>query len=152
MTDKIKDKLVADMKSAMRNKATVLLGTIRLVLAKIKQQELDTQTIVDDETIAVILHKMVKQRRVAIKQYQDAQRFELAAKEQEEIAIIQNYLPEELSSGAITELITATITELGASKPADMAKVMRALEPKVRNRVDMALLSKEVQAKLAAIV
>lgn len=149
MHQNIKDTIIADMKEAMRTKNVERLGTIRLMLAAIKQREIDERIILADDQIIVLLEKMVKKRREAIKQYEMAQRIELVAQEQQEINIIQQYLPLPLSTTEITGLVNSAIAELGATSVADMSKVMKALKPQVQGRVDMAILSQLVQNKLS---
>lgn len=149
MQQSIKDIIIADMKAAMRTKNGERLGTIRLMLAAIKQREIDERIILTDEQVIALLEKMVKKRREAIKQYEIAQRVELVAQEQQEINIIQQYLPIPLSTAEITTLVNSAIAELGAARVTDMSKVMKALKPQVQGRVDMAMLSQLVQNKLS---
>ena len=142
------DQLKEQMKDAMRAKAKVRLGTIRMALAAVKQIEVDTrETLTNDQAIAV-LTKMVKQRRDSIAQYEAAGRDELAQKEAEEILVLEKFLPQPLSEEEIVALVDASIVEMGASTMADMGKVMGALKPKVMGRADMAAIGAMIRAKL----
>ncbi|MEM9101974.1 MAG: GatB/YqeY domain-containing protein [Pseudomonadota bacterium] len=143
------DTLKQDMKSAMREKQKERLATIRLILAAFKQVEIDESISVDDERGISILDKMVKQRRDSIKQYEDAQRPELAAKEQEEILVIQDYLPKPLTDEEIDDLIDAAIKAVGASSAQDMGKVMGHLKPLMQGRADMGSVSGKVKQLLS---
>ena len=142
------DQLKSQMKDAMRAKAKVRLGTIRMALAAVKQIEVDTrESLTDDQAIAV-LTKMVKQRRDSITQYSAAGRDELAAIEAEEIKILEVFLPQPLTEEEVAVLVDASIEEMGASSMADMGKVMGALKPKVLGRADMAAIGAMIRAKL----
>ncbi len=145
----LKDTITADMKDAMRAGEKSRLLTIRLILAAIKQQEVDTRSDVSDEDVLSIMDKMVKQRRDSIQQFTDAGRDELAANEQDEIEIIQNYLPEQLDEVEIKQLIAEAITQTGAEGMKDMGKVMGLLKPKLQGRADMGAVSGLVKAGLA---
>ncbi len=144
----IRGRITEDMKSAMRAGEKERLGTIRLILAAIKQVEVDTRQTPDDTAILAILDKMVKQRRESIAQYEKAGRDELAAKEQAEIDIIQTYLPEPLSDEEIDALIEATLADTGASSLRDMGKVMGALKPRLQGRADMGAVSARIKQRL----
>ncbi len=144
----IRERITEDMKSAMRAGEKERLGTIRLILAAIKQVEVDTRQVPDDTAILAILDKMVKQRRESITQYEKAGRDELAAKEQAEIDIIQTYLPEPLSDEEIDTLIEATLADTGASSLRDMGKVMGALKPRLQGRADMGAVSARIKQRL----
>lgn len=150
MADTLKDQLTADMKEAMRAKEKERLGTIRLVLAAIKQREVDERIELDDTQVLAVLDKMVKQRRDSIKQYQDAGRDELAAVEQSEITIIQAYLPAALSDEEIASMIEEAIASTGAAGMQDMGKVMGQLKPKLQGRADMGQVSGKIKARLSA--
>jgi len=144
LTDQLKD----HMKDAMRAKDKVRLVTIRMALAAIKQIEVDTrETLTDEQTIAV-LTKMVKQRRDSIAQYEAANRPELAAAEAEEIRVIEDFLPRQLTEDEIATIIDATIIEVSAASMADMGKVMGALKTKVQGRADMSAIGAIIRAKL----
>ena len=124
------------------------LGVIRLILAAIKQREVDERIELDDAQVLAVLDKMVKQRRDSIKQYEDAGRDELAAAEAAEIGVIQAFLPAELSEAEIDEIISAAIAETGAESMRDMGKVMGIVKPKVQGRADVGRVSGLVKQKL----
>lgn len=151
MTSTIKAKISEDMKTAMRSQEKERLGTIRLILAALKQREVDERITLTDEQIIGILDKMIKQRRESIAQYETGGRSELAAKEQEEIRVIQDYLPSQLSLEELEILVVATIQEAGACSARDMGKVMGLLKPKVQGRADMTMVSNKVKDKLSAL-
>jgi uncharacterized protein YqeY len=136
-TSAIKDKITEDMKAAMRAQDKDRLGTIRLILAALKQREVDERIVLTDEQVLAELDKMLKQRR------QD-----LADKEISEMGLIQEYLPEQLSAAEITALIDAAITESGAATVRDMGKVMSIIKPKVQGRADVATVSNQVKDRL----
>jgi len=145
----IKQRITDDMKSAMKARETERLGAIRLILAAMKQKEVDERIELDDAAILAILDKMVKQRRDSISQFEAASRDDLAAIEKAELAIIQAYLPQALSEAEIAEMVKAAVTELGASGPQDMAKVMAKLKPEMAGRADMGKVSGLVKAALS---
>ena len=150
MADSLKDQITADMKDAMRAKDKDTLGPIRLVQAAIKQREVDERIELDDSQVLAVLDKMVKQRRDSIKQYRDAGREELAAREEAEIGIIQKYLPEALSEAEIDALIEEAVASSGAQSMQDMGKVMGQLKPKLQGRADMGTVSARIKARLSA--
>lgn len=147
----IKARISEDMKDAMRQQQKERLGTIRLILAALKQREVDERITLSDEQIIAILDKMIKQHRESIAQYEAGNRPELVAKEQEEIRIIQHYLPAQLSSSELTQLIKDCIQESGATSARDMGKVMSLLKPKIQGRADMTAVSNQVKDSLAAL-
>ena len=124
------------------------LGVVRLMLAAIKQREVDERIELDDAQVLAVLDKMVKQRRESIRQYEDAGRDELAAAEAAEIAVIQDFLPAELSAAEIDDIIAAAIAETGAESMRDMGKVMAVVKPKVQGRADVGKISGLVKHKL----
>ena len=136
------------MKAAMRAKEKERLGTIRLVLAEIKKVEVDERIDPDDVRVTSILDKMVKQRRDSIKQFTDAGRNELAAKEQSEIEVIQEFLPQPLNEGEIASLIDEAIASTGAASMQDMGKVMGLLKPQMAGRADMGKISGLIKQRL----
>lgn len=148
MSDTLKAQITAAMKDAMRAKEKERLGAIRLIQAEIKRIEVDERIDVDDARVLAILDKMVKQRRDSINQYQDAGRQELADKEQAEIDVIQEFLPEALSEDELSTMIEAAIAESGAESMRDMGKVMAVLKPKIQGRADVGAVSGLVKAKL----
>ena len=145
----LKQGLTEDMKTAMRNKDSVALSTIRLINAAIKQYEVDHRTEADDVKVVQILGKMIKQRKDSAHIYAEAGRTDLADKENAEIAILNRYLPEMLSSEAIQAEVAAVIAETGASSMADMGKVMGALKTRLAGKADMGEVNKAVKAALS---
>ncbi len=144
----LKERIVADMKSAMRGKEKQRLQAIRLLLAAIKQREVDERRELSDSDIVALLDKLAKQRRESIKQYRNADRPDLADQEQFELEIIQTYLPEALSEEAIDALIEEAIASSGATSMREMGKVMGILKPKLQGRADLAAVSSKVKARL----
>lgn len=137
------------MKDAMRAKAKDRLGTIRLITAAVKQYQVDNRVDdVADDIVLAILDKMVKQRRESIKAYQEAGREELAAKEQAEIEVLAEFLPQPLSEDEIAQLIDEAIAQTGAESMRDMGKVMGLLKPKLQGRADMSAVSGLIKARL----
>lgn len=149
MSSSLKDRIFADMKSAMRAKDKDRLQTIRLILAAIKQIEVDTREDVDDASVSAILDKLVKQRRDSIKQYDDAGRTDLADVERNEMTVIQEYLPEQLSDSDIDDLISEALAATGATSMKDMGKVMGMIKPKVQGRADMGKVSGLIKSRLS---
>ena len=143
-----KQRITDDMKNAMRAKDKERLGVIRLILAAIKQKEIDERVELTDADVLTILDKMVKQRRDSITQFENAGRNELAAQEKFEITIIQGYLPKQLSETEIASLIESAIADSSAQSMQDMGKVMAILKPKLQGRADMGAVSQAIKAKL----
>ncbi|MCP4128418.1 MAG: GatB/YqeY domain-containing protein [Gammaproteobacteria bacterium] len=139
-----------DMKNAMKGGDKRKLGVIRLLLAAIKQREVDERIELNDEQILVVLDKMVKQRRDSITQYTQAGRDELAEQEEYEIRILQEYLPEALSEDEISSLIKQAIADAGAESMRDMGKVMGQLKPKLQGRADIGAVSAMVKQLLGS--
>jgi len=146
----LKARISEDMKSAMRAKDTVRLGAVRLLLAAIKQKEVDERSEPDDAAITGIVEKLIKQRKDSISQFQAAGRDDLVAAEQAELAVLQAYLPEQLSNAEIEAVVTAAIAESGATSARDMGKVMALLKPRLAGRADMGQVSSLIKAHLAA--
>ncbi|WP_288131570.1 GatB/YqeY domain-containing protein [Microbulbifer sp.] len=146
MTTTLKDTLATATKDAMKARDKARLATLRLINAEIKRVEVDERIELDDARILALLDKMTKQRRDSITQYEKAGRPELAAVEQQEIEVIQDFLPEQLSEAEIQEIVTAAVKETGASSMADMGKVMAIVKPQVQGRADMGAVSKLVKA------
>ena len=144
----LKQQLIDAMKAAMKAGDKPRLGTIRLIMAAIKQQEVDTRKDLTDDDVIAILTKMVKQRRDSVEQYTNAGRTDLAEQEEAEIAIIEHYLPEQLSTEEIAAIIDEVIAATGASGPQDMGKVMGQLKGKLAGRADMGAASALVKQKL----
>lgn len=145
----IKERLNNDIKDAMRAKDKNLLTTLRLITAAVKQIEVDERIEVDEERMLVILDKMSKQRKESISQYEKANRDDLVAQEQFELAIIAKYLPEPLSAAEVEKLVQDAIASTGAEKMADMGKVMAQLKPSLQGRADMSQVSTLIKAKLS---
>lgn len=147
-TDTLKKTIQEDMKNAMRAKDKARLGTIRMLLAAIKQREIDEQKVLQDADILNVVNKMIKQRRDAAQQYQAANRQELAAKELKEITVLESYLPEQLSAEKINNAIEAAIQSVNATSMQDMGKVMAVLKEQLAGRADMATVSTLVKKRL----
>ncbi len=146
----LKQRLQTEMVSAMKAGEKERLGVIRLILAAIKQREIDERTVLNDAEIISVLNKMVKQGRESIAQYRAGGRDDLVRAENEELKIIQAYLPEALAEGEIEALIKKAITETGASSLKDMGKVMSVLRGAVQGRADMTDISSRVKKLLAS--
>jgi uncharacterized protein len=144
----LKDRLTEDMKTAMRAADKERLGTVRLALAAIKQREVDERIALDDGQVLAVLEKMIKQRREAITQFQSGGRADLVSKETAEIAVLQQYLPAQMSESEIDALIREAIQATGAASIKDMGKVMAAVKPKAQGRTDMGALSARIKQKL----
>ncbi|MBT2117446.1 hypothetical protein FHW84_001323 [Dyella sp. SG562] len=145
----LRQQLQEDMKNAMRGGDKARLAVIRLILASIKQREVDERIELDDVQTLAVLEKMLKQRRDSITQFDAAQRQDLADAERAEVAVIETYLPAKLSEAEIDELITAAIASTGASSARDMGKVVTAVKQQSAGRADMAVVSARVKARLA---
>ncbi|MGH8503024.1 MAG: GatB/YqeY domain-containing protein [Gammaproteobacteria bacterium] len=141
-------RITEDMKAALRARDKPRLGAIRLMLAAIRQREIDTRAELDDTQVLAILDKMIKQRRESIAQYDAAHREDLAAKERFELDVIQGYLPAQLSEAEIGRLIETAVRETGAGGPQDMGKVMASLKPQMQGRADMGAVGARVKARL----
>ena len=142
-------RITEDMKAAMRARETARLSTIRLLLAAIKQKEIDERIEVSDADVVGIIDKMIKQRRESIVHFDAGGRPELSAAERAEIELLRAYLPQPLSGAEVEALIAEAIADAGVSGPAAMGKVMAALKPRLAGRADMALVANRVKAKLA---
>lgn len=148
MADTLKTRIQEEMKDAMRKKETLRLSTIRLLMAAIKQREIDEQITLDDANITKVINKMIKQRQDASEQFTKAGRTELADKENQEIKILETYLPEQLSSEKVEAAIQKAIQETGASSMKDMGKVMGLLKPELEGRADMRAVSAKIKERL----
>jgi hypothetical protein len=147
----LRDRITADMKDAMRAKATARLSTIRLLLAAIKQREVDERKTLSDADVVAVIDKMVKQRKDSITQFDAGNRADLADAERAELLILQGYLPAQLSDAEIDAAIDAEVSaarSAGAAGPALIGKVMAGLKPKLAGRADMAAVSAKVKARL----
>ncbi|MBF5006146.1 GatB/YqeY domain-containing protein [Diaphorobacter caeni] len=145
----LKEKISDDMKSAMRAKESARLGTIRLLLAAMKQKEVDERVELDDVAVVAIVDKLIKQRKDSVAAYEKAERNDLADVEKAEILVLQAYLPERMSAEEVTAAVNAIVAELGASGPGDMGKVMGAVKSKLAGKADMGQVSAAVKAALA---
>ena len=140
--------LKEEMKNAMRAKDKIRLGVIRMALSAIKQAEIDHKVETTDESIIVVLTKMVKQRKESIKMFTEGGRDELAAKEAAEVVALEDFLPQPLSAEEIEQLIVKTIADTGAASMADMGKVMAVLKPLMQGKADLGAVSGQVRAAL----
>jgi len=145
----LKDRITEDMKTAMRAKEAERLGTIRMLLAAVKQKEVDERVVVDDAALVAIVDKLIKQRKDAIEQFRGAGREDLAIKEEAEVVVLQVYLPERLSAEALLAEVRVIVAELGASGPGDMGKVMGAVKARLAGKADMSMASAAVKQALA---
>jgi uncharacterized protein len=145
----LKARITEDMKTAMRAGEKDRLLVIRLILAALKQREVDDRIELDDAQILGILEKMLKQRRDSIEQYSAANREDLAAVERAEVEVIQTYLPAALSADEIAAIVAQAITDSGAAGPRDMGKVIALVKPQVTGRADMGQISELIKARLA---
>ena len=145
----LKAQITEDMKTAMRAKDSVRLGTIRLLLAAMKQKEVDERIELDDVAVIAILDKVIKQRKDSIAAYQSAQRQDLADVEIAEMAILEVYLPKRLSPEEIQAEVAVIVAEVGAKGAGDMGKVMGAVKTRLAGKADMGLVSAAVKAALA---
>ena len=145
----LKERITEDMKAAMRAKEMERLGTIRLLTAAMKQKEVDERIELDDTAVVGIVDKLIKQRKDSIDAFQKAARQDLADKEAAEMAVLQAYLPARLSAEEVAAEVKAIVTELGASGPGDMGKVMGAVKAKLAGKADMGAVSAAVKAALA---
>ena len=144
----LKAQITEAMKTAMREKDKSRLGVIRLITAAMKQIEVDERIELDDARVLTILDKMLKQRRESIKQYEAADRQELADQEAFEITIIQEFMPAQLDDAEIDAIIDEAVSATGASSMKDMGKVMGMIKPKLAGRADMGAVSGKIKAKL----
>lgn len=152
MTDNLSlvEQVKAAMKAAMKARAKETLATIRLIQAEFKRIEVDERIDIDDARALMIMDKMVKQRRDSAKQYRDADRLELADQEDFEVAIIQTFLPEQLSADEIDAMIDEALAGIDAEGMAAMGPLMGKLKPQLQGRADMGEVSQRVKAKLGA--
>jgi len=148
-TSSLKQGLTDAMKTAMKGGDKKRLGVIRLVLAAIKQVEVDERIELDDARILAVLDKMVKQRRESISQYKNADRNDLVEVEEYEVTVLQDFLPEPLGEDEITQMIEKAIADTGASSIKDMGKVMGILKPQMQGRADMGPISGKIKAQLS---
>jgi len=144
----LKERITEDMKAAMRAGDKERLSTIRMILAAVKQREVDERISLDDSQVLAVLEKMLKQRREAIAQFSAGGRADLVAKETAEVGVIQAYLPAQLTDAEVDALIAAAIRSTGAASLKDMGKVMAAVKPQAQGRTDMGALSARIKQQL----
>ena len=147
----LKLKITDDMKAAMKGGDKDRLGVIRLILAALKQREVDERIELDDTQILAVIEKMLKQRRDSIEQFRAAAREDLASKEEFEVGVIQAYLPAQLSDAEIKAIVAKAVTDSGATSAKDMGKVIGLVKPQVAGRADMGKISTLVKTRLAAL-
>jgi hypothetical protein len=145
----LKDQITEDMKNAMRAKAVDRLSTIRMLLAAIKQREVDERIVLDDAMVVGIVDKLIKQRKDSIAAFQSAGRTDLVDKETAEVGVLQAYLPVRLTADEIAAEVADIVTSLGATGPGDMGKVMSAVKAKLAGKADMGQVSAAVKAALS---
>ncbi|MET0519123.1 MAG: GatB/YqeY domain-containing protein [Burkholderiaceae bacterium] len=144
----LKERITEDMKAAMRAKEADKLTTIRMLLAAVKQKEVDERVVVDDVALVAIVDKLIKQRKDSLGQFTAAGRMDLADKEAAELLVLEAYLPQRLSAEEIKAAVQAIVAEVGAKGPGDMGKVMGAVKAQLAGKADMGLVSAAVKAAL----
>ncbi|MBT5724555.1 MAG: GatB/YqeY domain-containing protein [Gammaproteobacteria bacterium] len=149
MSEPIYQRVTAEVKVAMKARDKPRLGALRLIMADFKKIEVDERIELDDKRVLVILDKMVKQRKDSLKQFEDAGREDLANQEALEIAVIAEFLPEQLSDNEVSGLVKAAIAETGAGSMQDMGKVMAIVKPQIQGKADMGVVSGLVKAELS---
>ena len=145
----LRDQVNEDIKTAMKAREADRLGALRLLLAAMKQREVDERITLDDAGVVAVVEKMIKQRKDSIAQFEKAARQDLADKEKYEISVIGAYLPQQLSQAEIDAIVDEAVAAAGAKGPADMGKVMGIVKPRLAGRADMGKVSGLVKAKLA---
>jgi len=146
----LKERITEDMKSAMRSGEKERLGTVRMILAGVKQREVDERIQLDDAQVMSVLEKMIKMRKESVVQFQAGGRTDLVDKENAEIALISSYLPAQLSDAELDALIAEAIASTGAASIKDMGKAMGVIKAKAAGRADMATVGAKLKAKLAS--
>jgi len=144
----LKEQITEDMKNAMRAKDTGRLGTIRLLLAAMKQKEVDERVELDDAAVIAIVEKLIKQRKDSISQFQAANREDLVAIENAELVVLQAYMPAQMSEAEVAAVVAKAVAEVGATGPQDMGKVMSIVKPQLAGKADMGVVSAQVKAAL----
>ena len=147
----LKDQITTDMKVAMKGGDKDRLGVIRLILAAVKQREVDERIVLDDAQVLGVVEKMIKQRRDSIAQFRAANREDLASKEEYEVGVIQAYMPAQLGAAEIDAIIAKAIADSGAASAKDMGKVIGLVRPQVAGKADMGAVSQAVKNKLATL-
>ena len=150
MASSIKSLIEENVKTSMKERNKEKTLTLRLAISEFKKEEIDKQVDLTDEDSIRIIQRMIKQRKESMSQFIDAGRKELAEKEEAEITILKEFLPEQLSEEEITSIVLEVISETGSTEPADMGKVMGALKSKIQGNADMGLVSKIVKENLSA--
>lgn len=145
----LKARITEDMKSAMRARETERLATIRLLLAAIKQREVDERIELDDAAVIGVVDKLIKQRKDSIEAFRKAERHDLADKEQAEMQVLQAYLPSRMNAQELAQAVAAIVAELGAKGPGDMGRVMAAVKAQLSGKADMGQVSTAVKSALA---
>lgn len=148
--DSLKERIKDDMKASMKSGDKARLGVIRMILAAIKQIEVDERVELCDDRVIVVLDKMLKQRRESIKQFRDGNRNDLAEVEEAEVLVIQDFLPQPLGEAEIDAMVVKAIAETGATSVKDMGSVMALLKPQMQGRADMAVVSARIKAGFVA--
>ena len=146
----LKDRITEDMKAAMRARESDRLSTVRMLLAAIKEREVDERIVLDDGAVVAIVDKLVKQRKDSVTAFRQGGREDLADKETAEIGVLEAYLPQRLSADAVNAAVTALVAELGAAGPGDMGRVMAAAKARLGGQAEMALVSAAVKQALTA--
>jgi uncharacterized protein YqeY len=146
----LKERITEDMKTAMRNRESARLGAIRLLLAAIKQKEVDERIVPDDSAIIAVIDKMLKQRKDSIEQYRKANRQDLVDAEQFEADLLSTYMPQALAASEVEAIVTAAIAASNAQSMQDMSKVMAIAKPQLAGRADMGAVSALIKARLTA--
>jgi uncharacterized protein YqeY len=146
----LRDRVTEDMKNAMRAKDSERLGTIRLLLAAVKQREVDERIVLDDAAVVAVVDKLIKQRKDSISQFRAAKRDDLADKEAAELVVLQAYMPQALSDDEVSQAVQAAIAQTGAAGAQDMGRVMAVLKAQLAGRADMTAVSAQVKAALAS--
>jgi uncharacterized protein YqeY len=145
----LKQQLTEDIKKAMKDQAKDRLGTLRLISAAIKQKEVDERVELDDTQVLAVIDKLARQHRDSIEQYMKAGRDDLVSKEQSELAVVESYLPEQLSEEEVNKIIQAAIDKSGASSMKDMGKVIAIIKPELQGRADMSSVSNIIKSLLS---
>ena len=145
----LKDQITEDMKAAMRAKDSERLGTIRLLLAALKQKEVDERVVLDDAAVVAIVDKLIKQRKDSLQAFQTAGRTDLADKEAAELKVLEAYLPARMSAEEVLTEVRAIVAEIGAKRPGDMGKVMGVVKTRLAGKAEMSQVSTAVKAALA---
>lgn len=145
----LREQVNEQMKAAMKAREPEKLGALRLLLAAVKQREVDERITLDDAGVIAVVEKMIKQRKDSIAQFEKAARQDLADKEKFEVAVLEGYLPQQLPQSEIEAIVAEAVAATGAKSPADMGKVMGVVKPRLAGRADMGKVSALVKAKLA---